>query len=341
MAATSTAVARPPARSLLRRFGLAAALVGGALLWAYFFARNGDKTTAVLASTVRLSTPLLLGALCGLIGERSGVVNIGIEGQMLTGAFIGFLVASSTGSLLAGVAGAVVAGMVIGTFLAWCAVTLELDQIIAGTVVNILAVGFTTFLYRSGRTLPGGAFKPIRIPGLGSLPIVGKVVFQNPPITYAAVLLMVVLHVGLYRTRWGLRTRAVGEHPSAADTVGVDVGRLRYRNVTIAGGFAGLAGAFLSLESVGSFERSMTNGRGFVALAVMIFGRWTPLGAWAGALLFGLANAMQNQLQLDGTLHIPPQFIGMLPYVLTIVVLAGLAGRSRAPAAAGRPYRKE
>ena len=329
------------AGSLFRRSRGVAALVAGALIWAYFYARTGQKTTAVLASTVRLSTPLLLGALCGLIGERSGVVNIGIEGQMLAAAFVGFVVASSTGSLLAGVLAGVATGMVIGMFLAWCAVTLQLDQIIAGTVVNILTVGFTTFLYRSGRTLAGGSFKPIRIPGLASLPVVGKVVFDNPPITYAAVLLMGVVHVALYRTRWGLRTRAVGEHPSAAATAGIDVGRLSYRNVTIAGGLAGLAGAFLSLESVGSFERSMTNGRGFVALAVMIFGRWTPLGAWAGALLFGLANAMQNQLQLDGTLAIPPQFIGMLPYVLTIVVLAGLAGRSRAPAAAGRPYQKE
>lgn len=325
---------------ILRRYGRIFALGLGAAVWAYFYLRDGQKTTAVLASTVRLSTPLLLGALCGLIGERSGVVNIGIEGQMLSAAFAGFLAASVSGSLLLGVAAGVFTGMLIGTFLAWCAVTLRLDQIIAGTVVNILAGGFTTFLYRSGRTLPGGAFRSIRIPGLASLPVVGKVVFDNPPITYGAVMLMVVVHVAIYRTRWGLRTRAVGEHPSAADTVGIDVGRLRYRNVTIAGGLAGLAGAFLSLESVGSFERSMTNGRGFVALAVMIFGRWTPLGAWAGALLFGLANALQNQLQLDGTL-IPPQFIGMLPYVLTIVVLAGLAGRSRAPAAAGRPYEKE
>ena len=247
--------------------------LGGLLIWAMAFVSDGQKTTAVLASTVRLSTPLVLGALCGLIGEQTGVVNIGIEGQMLAAAFAGFLVASASGSLVVGVAAAVLIGMAAGAFLGWCAVTLQLDQIIAGTVINILALGATTFFYRQGRTLRGGAFHSIRVPFLADIPAIGKVVFDNPPITYLAVVAVFVTHFMLNRTRWGLRTRAVGEHPSAADTVGIGVQLLRYQNVVIAGGLAGLAGAFLSLESVGSFERGMTNGRGFVALAVMIFGR--------------------------------------------------------------------
>jgi ABC-type uncharacterized transport system permease subunit len=170
--------------------------------------------------------------------------------------------------------------------------------------------------------------------------LIGPVLFDNPPITYLAIILVIILQVVLYATPWGLRTRAVGEHPRAADTVGINVFTTRYVNVIIGGSIAGLAGAFLTLEAVGSFERNMTNGRGFVALAVMIFGKWNPLGAWGAALLFGFANAMQTQLQFMGT-TIPHQFIGMIPYVLTIVVVSGFVGRSRAPAAEGTPYEKE
>jgi simple sugar transport system permease protein len=172
---------------------------------------------------------------------------------------------------------------------------------------------------------------------LADLPLVGPVLFNNPPITYLTLILVVVVHYVLFYTRWGLRTRAVGEHPSAADTVGINVYFMRYANVTIGGAIGGLAGVFLTLEAVGSFERSMTNGRGFVALAVMIFGKWTPFGAWGAALLFGLATAMQTQLQFFDV-QVPHQFIGMLPYVLTIVVLAGFGGRARPPAASGQPY---
>jgi simple sugar transport system permease protein len=182
---------------------------------------------------------------------------------------------------------------------------------------------------------------PIPLGPLASLPLVGPVLFRNPPITYLTIILVFLVHYVLYYTRWGLRTRAVGEHPRAADTLGINVYKIRYVNVIIGGAIAGLAGAFLTLEAVGSFERAMTNGRGFVALAVMVFGKWTPLGSWGAALLFGFASAMQTQLQFGGEINIPHQFIGMLPYLLTIVVLAGFVGRARPPAADGVPYSKE
>ncbi len=319
-------------------------IVVGSIAAAY--ARDGVVTTAVLASTLRQSTPLILGALCGLIGERSGVVNIGIEGQMLLAAFLAFLANVYIGRLglpiwmvlpLATLVGALV-GALMGGLLSFMAVTLKMDQIIAGTVLNILAVGLTGYFYTPGLTTQG-KFQPIPLGPLADIPLIGPVLFRNPPITYLAIILVFVLHYVLFYTRWGLRTRAVGEHPSAADTVGINVYKIRYVNVMLGGALAGLAGAFLTLEGVGTFERLMTNGRGFLALAIMIFGKWTPLGAWGAALLFGFTYAMQTQLQFWGV-NLPPQAIGSLPYILTILVLAGFVGRSRAPAASGVPYEK-
>ncbi len=307
----------------------------------YSYWQNPQLTTGMLNATLRQSTPLILGALCGLLGERSGVVNIGIEGQMLLSAFAGFLVAVVTRNLFLGVMGGMMMGAFLGLFLAFMSVTLKMDQIIGGTVINILALGLTSFFYQSNQTIPG-KLAPVSLGPLADLPLVGPVLFRNPPITYTALILVMVVHYGLFYTRWGLRTRAVGEHPRAADTVGINVYRMRYLNVMMGGAIAGLAGVFLTLESVGSFERAMTNGRGFLALAVMIFGKWTPLGAWGAALLFGFAYALNNQLQLQfSELQIPPQFVGMLPYILTIVVLAGFVGRSRPPAASGQPYETE
>jgi len=238
--------------------------------------------------------------------------------------------------LFVAVMAGVLAGGLTGLFLAFMSVTLKMDQIIGGTVINILAFGLTGYFYQVGLTTQG-KLQPISLGPLADLPLVGPVLFNNPPITYLTLVLVVVVHYVLFYTRWGLRTRAVGEHPSAADTVGINVYFMRYANVTIGGAIAGLAGVFLTLEAVGSFERGMTNGRGFVALAVMIFGKWTPFGAWGAALLFGLATAMQTQLQFFDV-QVPHQFIGMLPYVLTIVVLAGFGGRARPPAASGQPY---
>jgi len=312
-------------------------IVAGSVIYAYTV--NDVVTTAVLASTIRQSTPLILGALCGLLGERSGVVNIGIEGQMLLAAFVAFLANVYTGNLILSTFIGALTGAAMGALLAFMAVTLKMDQIIGGTVINILAVGLTGYFYVTGLTTEG-KFQPIPLGPLANIPLIGPVLFRNPPITYLAIILVFVVHYVLFYTRWGLRTRAVGEHPSAADTVGVNVYRIRYINVILGGAIAGLAGAFLTLEGVGSFERLMTNGRGFLALAIMIFGKWTPLGAWGAALLFGFTYAMQTQLQFWGV-NLPPQFIGSLPYILTILVLAGFVGRSRAPAASGVPYEKE
>jgi simple sugar transport system permease protein len=216
-------------------------------------------------------------------------------------------------------------------------VNLKMDQVIGGTVINILALGATGYFYQTGLNTEG-KLQTIDLGPLADIPLIGPVLFSNPPITYMAIILVFVIHYVLFYTRWGLRTRAVGEHPRAADTVGINVQRTRYINVMIAGAIAGLAGGFLTLEAVGSFERGMTNGRGFVALAVMIFGKWLPFGVWRAALLFGFASALQTQLQFSGSIEIPHQFIGMLPYLLTIIVLAGLVGRSRPPAAVGKPY---
>ena len=307
---------------------------------AYYVLRP-QQAVAVYNSTLRQSTPLVLGALCGLIGERSGVINIGIEGQMLMAAFLAFLANVYIGRMLPlgltlpiAVLVGVGTGALLGLFLAWMSVTLKMDQIIGGTVINTLALGLTGYFYVAGLTTQG-KLQPIALGPLANIPLVGPVLFNNTPIT------VFVVQFGLFRTVWGLRTRSVGEHPSAADTVGINVPKMRYLNVTLAGAFAGLAGAYLTLEAVGSFERAMTNGRGFIALAVMLFGRYTPLGAWGAALLFGFFNAGQTQLQLTGAIDIPPQFIGMLPYVLTIVVLAGFGGRTRPPAAVGQVYDPE
>lgn len=323
----------------MRTVGIALAVVS-VIAVIYGYLTNPAVTTAVLASSLRQSTPLVLGALCGLIGERSGIVNIGIEGQMLMAAFIGFLANVYTGNLFLSVLIGVGAGALMGAFLGVMSIGLKMDQIIGGTVINILALGLTSFFYQAGLTTEG-KLQPINFGALADIPLIGPILFNNPPITYATLFLVVLVHFVLFHTRWGLRTRVIGEHPSAADTVGINVHMMRYVNITIAGAIAGLAGAYLTLEAVGSFERAMTNGRGFVALAVMLFGKRTPFGAWGAALLFGFATALQTQLQFGGEINIPHQFIGMLPYVLTILVLAGFVGRSRDPKALGQPYETE
>jgi simple sugar transport system permease protein len=299
-----------------------------------------DIIVSVLRATLRQSTPITLGALSGIFCERSGVINIGIEGMMLSAAYAGFMTNVFTGNLLLSVAAAVLMGGLMGLLHALLSVTFKVDQIISGTVINILAIGLTGYLYVAGATTEG-KLQSIEIPLLSNIPIVGQVLFNNPPITYTAIAMVFITTFVLFRTTWGLRTRAVGEHPGAADTVGINVYRMRYANVIIGGMMAGLGGAFLTLEAVGSFERLMTNGRGFIALAAVIFGKWHPYGAWGAALLFGFTNALQTQLQFSGALTIPHEFIGMLPYVLTVLVLAGFVGRARPPAAIGQPYETE
>ena len=337
---TNTLPTTTPQQIFIKQWGttiFVSLTVIAVVIWQYTLDKG--VTEAVLASTIRQSTPLVLGALCGLLGERSAVINIGIEGQMLLGAFVGFLVNVWTGNLWIAVTAAIITGAVMGLLLAYMSVTLKMDQIIGGTVINILALGLTGYFYQVGMTTKGKML-PIPLGPLADIPIIGPALFNNPPITYAAFVLVFLVHYILFHTKWGLRSRAVGEHPRAADTLGVNVFKIRYVNVIMGGAIAGLAGAFLTLEAVGSFERAMTNGRGFVALAVMIFGKFTPFGAWGAALLFGFANAMQTQLQF-ADIKIAHQFIGMLPYVLTIIVLSGFVGRTHIPAADGVPYEKE
>jgi ABC-type uncharacterized transport system permease subunit len=301
-----------------------------------------DGIVALLAVAVVKSTPLVLGALSGVVCERSGVVNIAIEGMMLTAAFAGFAVGAATGSLIAGLIAAMLASALLALLHAVLSVLFRVDQIVSGTAINILAVGLTGFLNRQlfhSAPLGLSVFPRVPLPILQDLPVLGPIFFQHQPLTILAVALVLTLHWALFRTRWGLRTRAVGEHPLAADTVGIDVQRLRIGNVVLGGLLAGLGGAYFTLESIPSFEPLMTNGRGFIALAAMIFGKWTPLGAWGAALLFGLAEALPVALQIQG-IAVPFQLVGMLPYVLTIVVVAGVVGRAHPPAAVGIPYSK-
>jgi ABC-type uncharacterized transport system permease subunit len=321
---------------------------------------------SMLATMVAVATPLTLGALCGIFCERAGVVNIGIEGMMLAAAFFGWFGAifantilkiSALPSLIIGVIVAILTGGVFGLLHAVLSVTYKVDQIIGGTVINLLAVGFSGFLNRQlffekgsifGGQVPHapGVLPRIHIPLLADLPVIGKI-FEQQPIAISAVILVVVTHFVLFYTRWGLRTRAVGEHPRAADTVGISVTRMRYANVIIGGLVAGLAGAYFTIESVPSFEPLMTNGRGFISLAAVIFGNWAPFGAWAAALVFGAAQALQINMQFFRDL-IPPQWaflqisyvVGMIPYILTMLIMTGIVGRTIPPKADGIPYEK-
>ena len=302
-----------------------------------------DIVVALLAVSIVKSTPLVLGALSGTVSERSGIVNIGIEGMMLAAAFAGFAVAVLSGSLLVGLLASLAAGALLALLHAVLTVRFAVDQIISGTAINVLAVGLTGFfnrqLFATGAPAGATVLPRIQVPLLADIPMVGPILFHHQPLTFLAIFLVFALHWALFRTVWGLRTRAVGEHPLAVDTVGIDVARLRIGNVVLSGLLAGLGGAYFTLESVPHFEPMMTNGRGFIALAAMIFGKWTPLGSWGAALLFGLTEALPVTLQIQG-FAVPYQIVGMLPYVLTIVVVAGLVGRAHAPAAVGVPYLK-
>jgi general nucleoside transport system permease protein len=298
-------------------------------------------TVSILAITITKATPLTLGALAGITSERSGVVNIGIEGMMLTAAFAGFMTGVYSHNLAIALLAAIASGALMALLHAVLSITFRVDQIISGTVVNILAVGLTGYLNRqlfATGAPPGLSVLPsLPFGPLSQIPWLGPIVFQQKPIALSAIVLVFGLHFALFRTRWGLRTRAVGEHPLAADTLGVNVNALRYLNVVLGGALAGLAGGYFTLESVPHFEPLMTNGRGFIALAAMIFGKWTPFGAWGAALLFGVAEAIPTAMQLQGY-NVPFQIVGLLPYVLTIVVVAGAVGRAVPPAADGQPY---
>ncbi len=353
-----------------RRFAIIALVI--AVMFGTVVAVGGSQSsplviiTSMLATTIAVATPLTLGALSGIYCERAGVVNIGIEGMMLGAAFFGWLAAIYMNtvfhfppmvSLVTGVVFAMLSGALFALLHAVLSITFKVDQIIGGTVINILAAGITGFLNRqmffgSGSVFHGevphspGVLPTIHVPLLADIPVFGRI-FEQQPITLAAILLVIVTHFVLFYTRWGLRTRAVGEHPRAADTVGINVYRMRYMNVLIGGVLAGLGGGYLTLESISSFEPLMTNGRGFIALAAMIFGNWTPFGAWAAALVFGAAQALQINLQFFRN-FIPSNLaflqnsyiVGLAPYVLTMLILTGLIGRTIPPVADGKAYEK-
>ena len=322
----------------------ALAWMTGFLSWA---AADGRiRVVSLFAGAVALAIPLVFGALGGVLGERAGVVNIAIEGQLLFGAFAAAMTASLTGSPWAGLVAAMVAGALIALILGLFAITYYVDQVIVGVVLNVLVVGLTNFLFRqvltpNAETLNSpDRFRAMPIPVLGEIPLIGPILFRQTPLVYVLYAVVALVAYALYRTRWGLRVRAVGEHPTAADTVGIKVNRTRYRTILLAGAIAGMGGAYFSLVSVAGFNREMTGGAGFIALAAVIFGKWDPIRATLAALLFGFASNLQGVLSAIGS-PVPSQFMLMLPYVVTIFAVAGLVGRSRPPAADGVPYRKQ
>ena len=305
-----------------------------------FYFLDEIKTTSVLVFGWGYAVPLVLAAMVGIIGERTGVVNIGIEGQMLMSAFASFFGSVITGNIYLGMLIGIAAGLIMGGFLAVAAVKWEMDQIIAGVVINIVAAGLTSFFYAPGKTLPQ-LVPVVSIPILSDIPLIGPVFFRNGIFALATLFIVLAVNFAIFKTRWGLRSRSVGEYPSAADAAGINVTRIRMINVTLAGALAGCAGAFLALEAAGTFARGLTAGRGFLALAIMIFGAWNPMGALAAALFFGLSTALASQLQADEVINIPQQFVNLLPFVMTLIVLSVAVGRVRSPAAAGQPYTKE
>lgn len=324
----------------------AALFIFAFLVWVVSGARTPQISLAgLIAGSVTLAVPLVFGSLSGVLCERAGVVNIAIEGQLLGGAFSAAIIASVTGSPMLGLLAAAVAGALVSVVLAIFSIKYMVNQIIVGVVLNVLVSGITGFLfttvmqedpefYNSPGRLP-----VIEIPVLSAIPIIGPILFRQSIVGYLMYIAVAAVWIGLFKTRWGLRVRAVGEHPKAADTLGIKVNATRFTNVLMGGAIAGIGGSFFTLVAIDSFTKEISGGRGFIALAAVIFGRWNPIGAFFAALLFGFADNLQSILTIIGT-PVPSQFMAMLPYVVTIFAVAGLVGKSRAPAAVGDPYVK-
>lgn len=336
------------ARGFDRRMNLVLGVVALIFVFAFLtWASRGRSLSllGMLQSTVLRSVPIAFGALSGVLCERAGVINIAIEGMLLFAAFTGALVASAAGSLWLGLlAGAAVGGLV-AWFLGVLSIRYRVDQIVGGTVINILALGLTSYLasqvLQANQELNNpGRFQNVGIPLFKDIPLLGPVLFNHNIFVYMMFAIVAISTYGLFYTRWGLRVRAVGEHPKAADTVGIRVLFTRYRNVILGGVVAGIGGAYFSLGAVGRFEEGMTAGRGFIGLAAMIFGRWHPVGALGAALIFGFADSLQVKLNIL-RVGIPTEFLSMAPYIVTILIVAGAAHRVRPPAADGKPYVKE
>ncbi len=299
--------------------------------------------TGLLQAAVLLAVPLIFGSMAGLLCEKSGVINIAIEGQLLFSAFVSAVVASLSQNLVWGLISAPVAGALVSWILAYFSIRFQVDQVILGFVINILVLGLTNFFYTvllvpyESTWNAAGSFSAIPIPVLSKIPIIGPILFNQTIIVYLMYLIVTVIQIALFKSKWGLRTRAVGELPIAADSVGIDVNKLRFRNVIIAGAVAGVGGAVFTIGAVGVFSQSMTAGAGFIALACLIFGKWSPKGALIAALFFGFTNSLQSNLSIAGV-PIPSEFMLMIPYIATIIAVSGLIGRVRAPAADGIPY---
>ena len=317
--------------------------VAAFLVWAAM-GRSMDLVGMMNTSLVR-ATPIALAALCGVVSERAAVVNIGIEGIMLLSAMTSVMLASLTHNLYLGLLAGMLTGMFVAALHAILVIQFRVDQIISGVAVNIVGAGASSFI--SNRYLQisntlnnSGVFPNLAIPGLVKIPILGPVLFENNIMVYLMLILVAVTFVVLFYTRWGLRTRAVGEHPKAADTLGINVYMMRYVNVILGGMIAGMGGAYFTIGSVGRFDKLMTAGKGFIGLAAMIFGNWNPIGALGSSLIFGFADSLQIKMQIL-SIPIPTEFLQMAPYIVTIVVLAGLVGRVHTPAADGTPYVKQ
>ena len=338
-----------PRTKLALQIAFAALWVLGFLVWA--FARATLDIGSLLQTMLALAVPLAFGAMSGVLSERAGVVNIAIEGQLLFGAFGAALVGSLTGSVWLGLLAAPVVALVIGALLALFAVGYHVQQIIVGVVLNMFAVGLTSFFFGTVMTQDPGHFNTplrlpnIRIPLLADIPVIGRVLFDQSILVYLMWVLVAVLTVALFRTRWGLRVRAVGEHPKAADTVGINVAKTRWSNVLLGSAVAGLGGATLTLGTGVAFGENMSAGKGYIALAAMILGRYHPVGALAAALMFAFTDALQLRLGTlpagQGAVGFPSEILLMLPYVVTIFAVAGVVGRVRVPAADGIPYIKQ
>ncbi|MDO5494920.1 MAG: ABC transporter permease [bacterium] len=316
------------------------------LAWAGAGASADFNVTRLVGGTVLLAVPLIFGALGGVMGERAGVVNIAIEAQLLGGAFSAALISSLTDNPWLGLLAAMVAGVLVASLLVVFAINNRVEQVIVGVVVNVLVIGLTSFMFGQvltsdpARFNSSTRFSNIAIPVISEIPIIGPALFRQSILIYLMYLMVPLVWFVLFRTKWGLRVRAVGEHPKAADTMGINVNGTRRQAVLIAGAVAGMGGAFYTVVSVSQFTKEMTAGAGYIALAAVIFGKWHPLRAAAAALLFGFASSLEQALSLAGA-PVPSQFMLMLPYVVTLAAVAGLVGRSRAPAATGVPYVKE
>jgi simple sugar transport system permease protein len=312
----------------------------------YVSAGKRLNLASLFNSALLMAVPIALASFAGILCERAGVINIAIEGMMLMGAMVGSIVGSITKDIWLALAAAMLGGGTLALVHAWLCVKYKVNQTISGTVINIFSTGMTSYIssmylqnIQSLNKTP--RFPNVSIPLLADIPFIGPILFNNSLFVFAMLILVFFLQFVLFKTRWGLRLRSVGEHPKAADTLGINVYKTQYTAVILGGLLAGFAGAYFSLGSVGRFDEGMTAGKGYIGMAAMIFGGWNPINSMLAAILFGFADALAASVSILGA-GIPGQFINMLPYILTMVVLAGLVGgHSSGPAASGIPYTKE